>query len=109
MKIATSIALLLVSAPLIQNAVASDGMQDILPPFVVAPTNVGTFQNAVWAAGGAVYTAMLNQPKGSSFGINLRTIVRQGRRGADDNWTWIAKTVETERSIAPGIQFRASP
>ena len=101
MKTATSIALLLVSTSLIQNASANDGMQDISPPFQVAPTNVGTFQNAVWAAGGAVYTANVEPAEGTPLGINLRTVVRQGKRGADDNWTWIVKTIENRTLDSP--------
>jgi hypothetical protein len=94
MKIAVCIALLVVSMPLIQDASANDGMQDILPPFQVAPMNVGTFQNAVWAAGGAVYTAHVEPAEGTSLGINLRTVIRQGRREAAGDWTWTARTAE---------------
>jgi hypothetical protein len=101
MKIATSFALLLISTSLIQSASANDVLEDILPPFEVAPTNVGTFQNAVWAAGGVVYTANVEPAEGTPVGINLRTVVRQGRREADGHWTWTAKTVEDRTLDSP--------
>ena len=101
MKIAMSFALLLLSTSFIQNASANDVLEDILPPFEVAPTNVGTFQNSVWAAGGAIYTANVEPAEGTAVGINLRTVVRQGRRQADGQWTWRAKTVEDRTLDSP--------
>ena len=101
MKITTPIALLLVSTWFTQDASANDGMQDILPPFEVTQTNVGTFQNAVWAAGGVVYTANVEPAEGAAVGINLRTVVRQGRQDADGNWTWTVKTVENRTLDSP--------
>ena len=44
---------------------------------------------------------MSSQPKGLPLGINLRTVVRQGKRGADDNWTWIVKTIENRTLDSP--------
>ena len=101
MKRTIPVALLLISTSLLQNASANDGMQDILPPFEVAPANVGTFQNAVWAAGGVVYTANVEPAAGTAIGINLQTIVRQGRRQADGQWTWTAKTIEGRTLDSP--------
>jgi len=75
-------------------ASASDSLVNILPPIAVAPTNVGTFQNALWVAGGIVYTANVEPADGVPTGMNLRTVIRQGRRTADSRWSWTAKTIE---------------
>jgi hypothetical protein len=96
----TIAASLLISASLIQNASAEDGIQDILLPFEVAPANVGTFQNAIWAAAGTVYTANVEPATGVAIGINLRTVLRQGRREGDQ-WTWTAKTIEDRTLDSP--------
>jgi hypothetical protein len=79
---------------LIGYASASDSLVNILPPIAVAPTNVGTFQNALWVAGDIVDTANVEPADGVPTGMNRRTVIRQGRRTADSRWSWTAKTIE---------------
>lgn len=86
------------SLSLLGSAAVAAEPEEVLPPFVVAPSNLGTFHQPVAVFDGSVYTANVEPAEGVANGMNLRTVVRHGRRGTDQTWQW-SKTVLEPRTL----------